>query len=187
MAACPDRPSPPEPSGRESGDGEHFHGGCLPAGPAGHAAASWSDRPMGARNGSQRNQPPSELARPAQNVRAAQGLPVRLSPIRMSEDGRKLATPRIPSSPARLAAEIRRAGLHPRWCWRPAADGPAGGGAGVAPPEIGELREITRYRGKLVHIRTSSKDQGPRGAGQARHRGDLPGASSASGISGVYR
>ena len=30
---------------------------------------------------------------------------------------------------------------------------------GVAPPEIRELREITRYRGKLVHIRTSCKDQ----------------------------
>jgi len=31
--------------------------------------------------------------------------------------------------------------------------------AWIAPPEIRELREITRYRGKLVHIRTSCKDQ----------------------------
>ena len=30
---------------------------------------------------------------------------------------------------------------------------------GVAPPEIRELREITRYRCKLVHIRASCKDQ----------------------------
>src|SRR2546430_5367140 len=31
--------------------------------------------------------------------------------------------------------------------------------AWIAPPEIRELREITRYRCKLVHIRTSCKDQ----------------------------
>jgi transposase len=31
--------------------------------------------------------------------------------------------------------------------------------AWIAPPEIRELREITRYRGKLVSIRTSCKDQ----------------------------
>ena len=31
--------------------------------------------------------------------------------------------------------------------------------AWIAPPEIRELREITRYRQKLVHIRTSCKDQ----------------------------
>ena len=35
--------------------------------------------------------------------------------------------------------------------------------AWIAPPEIRELREITRYRGKLVHIRTSCKDQVPTG------------------------
>ena len=34
--------------------------------------------------------------------------------VRMGEDGRKLASARITSSPARLAAEIRRAGLHPK-------------------------------------------------------------------------
>ena len=31
--------------------------------------------------------------------------------------------------------------------------------AWIAPPEIRELREITRYRGKLVQLRTSCKDQ----------------------------
>ena len=56
--------------------------------------------------------------------------------------------------------------------------------AWIAPPEIRELREITRYRCKLVHIRTSCKDQVHGGAGQARHRGDLPGASSAPGEHG---
>jgi transposase len=125
--------------------------------------------------------------------------------VRMAEDGRKLGTARIANSPARLAAEIRRAGLHPKvvleacygWYW--AADTLAAAGAEVhlahplgvkafshrrvkndeldardladllrmgrlaeawiAPPEIRELREITRYRCKLVHIRTSCKDQ----------------------------
>ena len=125
--------------------------------------------------------------------------------VRMGEDGRKLATARITNSPARLAAEIRRAGLHPKvvleacygWYW--AADTLAAAGAEVhlahplgvkafshrrvkndeldardladllrmgrlpeawiAPAEIRELREITRYRGKLVQLRTSCKDQ----------------------------
>jgi len=31
--------------------------------------------------------------------------------------------------------------------------------AWIAPPEVRELREITRYRQKLVHLRTSCKDQ----------------------------
>src|SRR5947208_6327022 len=31
--------------------------------------------------------------------------------------------------------------------------------AWIAPPDIRELREITRYRGKLVQLRTSCKDQ----------------------------
>jgi transposase len=125
--------------------------------------------------------------------------------VRMTEDGRKLDTARITSSPARLAAEIKRAGPHPKvvleacngWYW--AADALAAAGAGVhlahplgvkafrnrrikndeldardladllrmgrlaeawiAPPEIRELREVTRYRGKLVALRTSCKDQ----------------------------
>jgi transposase len=125
--------------------------------------------------------------------------------VRMTEDGRKLATVRITNSPARLAAEIRRAGLQPKvvleacygWYW--AADALAAAGAEVhlahplgvkafshrrvkndeldardladllrmgrlpeawiAPGEIRELREITRYRGKLVQLRTSCKDQ----------------------------
>ena len=57
--------------------------------------------------------------------------------VRMGEDGRKLATARITNSPARLAAEIRRAGLHPKvvleacygWYW--AADTLAAAGAEV--------------------------------------------------------
>ena len=125
--------------------------------------------------------------------------------VRMSEDGRKLATARIANSPARLAAEIRRAGPQPQvvleacygWYW--AADTLTAAGAEVhlahplgvkefshrrvkndeldardlvdllrmgrlaeawiAPREIRELREITRYRGKLVQLRTSCKDQ----------------------------
>ncbi len=32
-------------------------------------------------------------------------------------------------------------------------------GAWIAPPEVRELRELTRYRHKLVHLRTSCKDQ----------------------------
>ena len=112
--------------------------------------------------------------------------------VRMAEDGHKLSTARIANSPARLAAEIKRAGLHPKvvleacygWYW--AADTLAAAGAEVhlahplgvkafshrrvkndeldardladllrmgrlaeawiAPPEIRELREITRYR-----------------------------------------
>ena len=125
--------------------------------------------------------------------------------VRMAEDGHKLSTARIANSPARLAAEIKRAGLHPKvvleacygWYW--AADTLTAAGAEVhlahplgvkafshrrvkndeldardladllrmgrlaeawiAPAEIRELREITRYRGKLVQLRTSCKDQ----------------------------
>jgi len=125
--------------------------------------------------------------------------------VRMTEDGRKLGTARITSSPARLAAEIRRAGWRPQvvleacYGWYRAADALAAAGAEVhlahplgvrafacrrvkndeldardlaglprvgrlagawiAPPEIRQLREITRYRGKLVQLRTSCKDQ----------------------------
>ena len=57
--------------------------------------------------------------------------------VRMTEDGQKLGTARITNSPARLAAEIRRAGLHPKvvleacygWYW--AADALAAAGAEV--------------------------------------------------------
>ena len=57
--------------------------------------------------------------------------------VRMAGDGRKLGTARIASSPARLAAEIRRAGEHPKvvveacygWYW--AADALAAAGAEV--------------------------------------------------------
>ena len=31
--------------------------------------------------------------------------------------------------------------------------------AWIAPPDVRELRELTRYRHKLVHLRTSCKDQ----------------------------
>ena len=57
--------------------------------------------------------------------------------VRMAEDGHKLSTARIANSPARLAAEIKRAGLHPKvvleacygWYW--AADTLAAAGAEV--------------------------------------------------------
>ena len=125
--------------------------------------------------------------------------------VRMAEDGHKLSTARITNSPARLTAEIRRAGLHPKvvleacygWYWAAdtlaAADAevhlahPLGvkafshrrvkndeldardladllrmgrlAEAWIAPAQIRELREITRYRAKLVALRTSCKDQ----------------------------
>jgi Transposase len=111
--------------------------------------------------------------------------------VRMAEDGRKLSTARITNSPARLAAEIRRAGLHPKvvleacygWYWASGALAEAGAEvhlahplgvkafshrrvkndeldardladllrmgrlpeAWIAPAELRELREITRY------------------------------------------
>src|SRR5881296_3807905 len=57
--------------------------------------------------------------------------------VRMAEDGHKLSTVRIANSPARLAAEIKRAGLHPKmvleacygWYW--AADTLTAAGAEV--------------------------------------------------------
>jgi hypothetical protein len=57
--------------------------------------------------------------------------------VRMAEDGHKLSTARIANSPARLAAEIKRAGLHPKvvleacygWYW--AADTLTAAGAEV--------------------------------------------------------
>jgi hypothetical protein len=59
--------------------------------------------------------------------------------VRMAEDGRKLGTARMANSPARLAAEIKRAGLHPEvvleacygWYW--AADVLAAADAEVDP------------------------------------------------------
>jgi transposase len=125
--------------------------------------------------------------------------------VRMTADGRKLATVRISNSRARLAAEITRAGQRPQvvleacygWYWADDALAEAGAEvhlahplgvkgfayrrvknderdaadladllrmgrlpeAWIAPPEIRELREITRYRLKLVGIRASCKDQ----------------------------
>ena len=125
--------------------------------------------------------------------------------VRMTEDGRKLETARIASSPAALRAVIARGGVNPRvvveatygWYW--AADVLEAAGAEVhlahplgvkafsyrrvknderdctdladllrmgklpeawiAPPEVRGLREVTRYRHKLVQQRTSCKDQ----------------------------
>src|SRR5215472_13952323 len=125
--------------------------------------------------------------------------------VRMSEDGRRLGSARITSSPAALRQEIARAGKNPRvvleaaygWYW--AADVLQAAGAEVhlahplgvkaftcrrvkddfrdaadladllrmgrlpeawiAPAEVRELRELTRYRIKLVKLRTSCKDQ----------------------------
>jgi len=125
--------------------------------------------------------------------------------VRMTPDGRRLGTARISNSPARLAAEVAKAGEAPRvvleacygWYW--AADALREAGAEVhlahplgvkgfayrrvkndvrdaadladllrmgrlpeawiAPAEIRELREVTRYRIKLVVLRTSCKDQ----------------------------
>src|ERR1700745_2053436 len=71
--------------------------------------------------------------------------------VRMTEDGQKLGTARVTNSPARLAAEIARAGLHPKvvleacygWYWaadtltaggRRGALGAPPGGQGVNPP-----------------------------------------------------
>jgi hypothetical protein len=152
--------------------------------------------------------------------------------VRMAEDGQKLSTARIASSPARLAAEIRRAGLHPKvvleacygWYW--AADTLTAAGAEVhlAHPlgvkafshrrvkndeldardlagllrmgRLAEARgrpggdprapgdhEVPRQAGAAAH---QLQGPGPRGAGQAGHRGDLPRASSAPGARGGW-
>ncbi len=106
--------------------------------------------------------------------------------VRMSPDGRKLETARFTNSPAELRRQIARAGVCPQvvveatygWYW--AADTLAAAGAEVhlAHPlgvrgftcrrvknderdaaEVRELRELTRYRVKLVRARTSCKDQ----------------------------
>jgi len=45
--------------------------------------------------------------------------------------------------------------------------------AWIAPREVRELREVTRYRQKLVGLRTNCRNQGARRAGQARHPGHL--------------
>ena len=125
--------------------------------------------------------------------------------VRMTEDGRKLGTARITSSPAALRREIAKAGENPLvvleatygWYW--AAEVLAGTGAEVhlahplgvkafscrrvknderdaadladllragllpeawiAPAQVRALREVVRYRHKLVRQRTSCKDQ----------------------------
>jgi transposase len=125
--------------------------------------------------------------------------------VRMTEDGRRLATARITNSPDELRREIARAGKAPKvvleatygWYW--AADTLAAAGAEVhlahplgvkaftyrrvknderdaadladllrmgrlpeawiAPAQVREVRELTRYRQKLVRLRTSCKDQ----------------------------
>jgi transposase len=125
--------------------------------------------------------------------------------VRMTEDGRRLGTARITSSPAELRKAIARAGRHPRvvleatygWYW--AADTLAAAGAEVhlahplgvkaftcrrvknderdaadladllrmgrlpeawiAPPAVRERRELTRYRHRLVGLRSSCRNQ----------------------------
>ena len=125
--------------------------------------------------------------------------------VRMTEDGRRLATARITNSPGELRKAIAAAGKQPRvvleatygWYW--AADVLEAAGAEVhlahplgvkaftyrrvkddqrdaadladllrmgrlpeawiAPLPVRELRELTRYRAKLVGLRTSCKDQ----------------------------
>jgi transposase len=125
--------------------------------------------------------------------------------VRMTEDGRRLATARITNSGAELRREIARAGKSPRvvleatygWYWAADTLAAAGAevhlahplgvkafsyrrvknderdaadladllrmgrlpGAWIAPPAVRELRELTRYRQKLVGLRTSCKDQ----------------------------
>jgi transposase len=125
--------------------------------------------------------------------------------VRMTPEGRRLATAKITNSPVGLRREILKAGECPKvvleatygWYW--AADALQAAGAEVhlahplgvkafsyrrvknderdagdladllrmgrlpeawiAPAEIRELREITRYRIKLVRLRASCKDQ----------------------------
>jgi transposase len=125
--------------------------------------------------------------------------------VRMTEDGRKLGTARITSSPEALRREIARAGTTPKvvveatygWYWATGVLEESGAEvhlarplgvkacscrrvknderdaadladllrmgrlpeAQLAPPEIRELREITRYRHKLVKARASYRDQ----------------------------
>ncbi len=124
--------------------------------------------------------------------------------VRMTEDGRRLGTARITSSPAELRAQIARAGKSPRvvleatygWYWAAGTLAAAGAEvhlahplgvkaftcrrvkndvrdsadladllrmgrlpeAWIAPQQVRELRELTRYRHKLG-LRTSCKDQ----------------------------
>src|SRR6266704_1258021 len=70
--------------------------------------------------------------------------------VRITGDVRKLETVRIENSPRALRAVLDRAGLL-RMGRLPEA--------WIAPPEIRELRELTRYRHKLVGLRTSCRDQ----------------------------
>src|SRR5215470_11587577 len=101
--------------------------------------------------------------------------------VRMTEDGRKLGTVRITNSPAALRAELARAGAdahlaHPLGVkaygyQRVKTDARDATNladllrmgrlpeAWITPPQIRDLRELTRYRQKLVGLRTSCKDQ----------------------------
>ena len=60
--------------------------------------------------------------------------------------------------------------------------------AWITPPEIRDLRELTRYRQKLVGLRSSLQRPGPRGAGQARDAvtcSDLFGAWGSAWMDGL--
>jgi transposase len=102
--------------------------------------------------------------------------------VRMAEDGRKLATARIANSPARLTAEIRRAGLHPKvvleacygWYW--AADTLATAGAEVhlAHPLGVEAFSHRRVKNDELDARdlAGSAAEGTAGGGVDRAAGD---------------
>ncbi len=125
--------------------------------------------------------------------------------VRMTPEGERLGKARIANSPAVLAAEIAKAGVHPRvvveatygWYWAVDTLQMAGAEvhlahplgvkaftyrrvknderdatdladllrmgrlpeAWIAPQDVRDLRELTRYRAKLVNMRTSCKDQ----------------------------
>src|SRR5256714_13339148 len=72
--------------------------------------------------------------------------------VRMTEDGRKLGTVRITSSPAALRAEIAKAGEHPRvvleatygWYWAADVLEEAGAGVHLAHPLGGKAYSYRR-------------------------------------------
>ena len=87
----------------------------------------------------------------------------RLVLVRMAEDGHKLSTARIANSPARLAAEIKRAGLHPKvvleacygWYWAADTLAAAGTLSRIQPPHQGKRRKhrVRRAAPRTPHPR----------------------------------
>ena len=84
--------------------------------------------------------------------------------VRMTEDGRKLSTAKISNSPARLTAEIRRAGPRPKvvleacngWYW--AADALAAAGADV---HLAHPLGVKAFRNRRVKNGTHEFDKSP--------------------------